>query len=106
MSNPIAVPVTIAVIALTCVAAATDASARRSQSGPRGPSGAVEYAPVDALGPTLPPDNLMTPNSGWNRTGSPTLFGPLLGPLNLQPAVPGPAAPTAPPANQPYIIVQ
>jgi hypothetical protein len=104
MSSPIAVPVTLAVIALTCFAAATDASARRSQSGPRGPSGAVEYAPVDALGPTLPPDNLMTPNSGWNSTGSPTLFGPLLGPLNLEPAIPAPAPPA--PANQPYIILQ
>jgi len=76
----------------------------RSQSGPRGGSGGVEVAPVDRLGPTLPPDNMLSPDSGWNNSssGSAGVAGPLFGssapPLFAPP-------PPPPPAHQPYIIL-
>ena len=58
-----------------------------SGSGPRGPAGDVPSAPVDRLGPTLPPDNMLLPDSGWNsrNTGGAngpnyTMTQPLFGP--------------------------
>jgi hypothetical protein len=83
----------------------TSADARKSASGPRGPSGGVEFAPVDRLGPTLAPDERLLPDSGWMGSGTTGVSGPHRGPRNLQPLVP-PPAPPPPPGHKPYIILQ
>ena len=79
-------------------------SAPRSASGPRGPSGGVEVAPVDRLGPTLAPDNSLTADSGWNGSASAGVAGPALGPTDLQPLFSPPAQPPNR-KHKPYIIL-
>lgn len=83
------------------VFAAIPAEARSgSDTGPRGISGAVEVSPVDRLGPTLPPDNLLTPDSGWNgRSGSSGVAGPNY--TTMTPLF----APPPPPKHRGYIIL-
>lgn len=94
----------IVAAALTAILAALPQSAQsapRSGSGPRGPSGGVEVAPVDRLGPTLTPDNSLTADSGWNGSGSSGVAGPAFGPTDLQPLF----GPPPPPKRKPYIIL-
>lgn len=81
-------------------------SAPRSQSGPRGPSGGVEFAPVDLRGPTLPPDGSLTPDLGWNGSGSAGVAGPAYSPNNVLPLFAPPIAPVPQPKkHKPYIIL-
>ena len=78
----------------------------RTSSGPRGPSGGVEVAPVDRRGPTLPADDLLLPDSGWNGHGVSTagVAGPN---WTLRQPVFGPPLPTLPTPRRrrPYIIL-
>ena len=103
MKDLIAAAVLAAVFAALSVPAQ---SAPRSASGPRGPSGGVEFAPVDLRGPTLPPENILTPDSGWNGSGSAGVAGPSYSPVNVQPLF-GPPVATAPVKHphKPYIIL-
>jgi len=103
MRDLIAAAVLAAVFAALSVPAQ---SAPRSASGPRGPSGGVEFAPVDLRGPTLPPENILTPDSGWNGSGSAGVAGPSYSPVNVQPLF-GPPVATAPVKHphKPYIIL-
>jgi hypothetical protein len=74
-----------------------------SGSGPRGPAGDVPYAPVDRRGPTLPPDTMLGPDSGWNGSGSAGASGPN---YNLVQPLFGPPLPTLPkPRRKPRIIL-
>ena len=97
--------------AAAAVFAATPLSAQgyRSQSGPRGPSGGVEFAPVDRLGPTLAPDNMLTPDSGWNGHASSGsgIAGPIFSSSDMPPlfAAPPPPPPPKPTGKKPYIIL-
>ena len=81
----------------------------RSQSGPRGPSGGVEFAPVDRLGPTLAPDNMLTPNSGWNGQagGDAGVAGPIFSSSDVPPLFAAPAPPPPPKraGKKPYILL-
>jgi hypothetical protein len=103
MRSQIAVGFLVAVfMALPVVAQ----SAPRSQSGPRGPSGGVEFAPVDLRGPTLPPDGSLTPDSGWNGSGSAGVAGPAYSPNDVLPLFAPPVAPAPQPKkHKPYIIL-
>lgn len=75
----------------------------RSGSGPRGPDGDVPVAPVDRLGPTLPPDTMLGPDSGWNGGNSGGARGPN---YNLVQPLFGPPLPTLPkPRRKPRIIL-
>lgn len=75
----------------------------RSGSGPRGPAGDVPVAPVDRLGPTLPPDTMLGPDSGWNGSNSAGAAGPN---YNLVQPLFGPPLPTLPkPRRKPRIIL-
>jgi hypothetical protein len=99
----------IAASALAAVLAALSVPAQcapRSQSGPRGPSGGVEFAPVDLRGPTLPPDGSLTPDSAWNGSGSAGVAGPAYSPNHVLPLFAPPAAPAPQPKkHKPYIIL-
>jgi hypothetical protein len=81
----------------------------RSQSGPRGPSGGVEFAPVDRLGPTLAPNNMLSPDSGWNGHASSGngIAGPIFSSSDVPPlfAAPPPPPPPKPAGKKPYIIL-
>jgi hypothetical protein len=82
--------------------AAADA-APRSGSGPRAAAGDVPVAPVDRLGPTLPPDTMLLPDSAWNNNNSGGARGPN---YNLVQPVFGPPLPTLPTRrHKPRIIL-
>jgi hypothetical protein len=83
------------------------ADARTSASGPRGPSGGVEFAPVDRLGPTLAPDEQMTPDSGWNGSAASDtgVLGPRSGPRDAPPLIPTAAPPPPPKRHHPPRII-
>jgi hypothetical protein len=72
-----------------------------SGSGPRTARGGVEVAPVDRLGPTLPPDRMLLPDSGWNGSGTAGASGPNY--TMTQPLF-GPPLPTLP-RHKPRIIL-
>lgn len=75
----------------------------RSGSGPRAAAGDVPVAPVDRLGPTLPPDTMLGPDSGWNGRNSGGAAGPN---YNLVQPLFGPKLPTLPtPRRKPRIIL-
>ena len=75
----------------------------RSGSGPRAAAGDVPFAPVDRRGPTLPPDTMLGPDSGWNGSGSGGAAGPN---YNLVQPLFGPPLPTLPkPRHKPRIIL-
>ncbi len=74
----------------------------RSGSGPRAAAGDVPSAPVDRLGPTLPPDTMLLPDSGWNRRSSGGANGPNY--TMTQPLF-GPPLPTLPKRHKPRIIL-
>ena len=110
MRNALLIGGSIALLMSSTIAA----EARSSASGPRGPSGGVEFAPVDTLGPTLAPDQSLTPDSGWNHTaaGGGGVLGPHTGPFE-GPTLFGPAAQKSPPPtifpvkrHRPRIILQ
>lgn len=65
----------------------------RSGSGPRAAAGDVPVAPVDRLGPTLPPDTMLLPDSGWNQRNTAGAAGPN---YNLVQPLIGPPLPTLP----------
>ncbi|HVZ03803.1 hypothetical protein [Hyphomicrobium sp.] len=67
------------------------AAAYDSASGPRVRGLGVVSAPVDRLGPTLRPDPLITPDSGWLGSGTAGAVG--LGRAGVTPLVPAPAQP-------------
>jgi len=104
---------TVFLMTLAAAFAAVSQSAEaapRSASGPRGPSGGVEFAPVDRLGPTLAPDNMLTPDSGWMGSGSAGVAGPIFswsGPSLFGETVAAPPPPPPPkrPQHKPYIIL-
>jgi hypothetical protein len=76
-------------------------AAPRSSSGPWTKRYGAAVAPVDSLGPTLAPDNLMTGDSGWNSSGTSGIAGPSFTtrtPLFGPPLV-------APRRKKPYIIL-
>lgn len=75
-----------------------------SGSGPRAAAGDVPVAPVDRLGPTLPPDTMLGPDSGWNGPGR---SGGAAGPnYNLVQPLFGPPLPTLPTRrHKPRIIL-
>jgi hypothetical protein len=75
------------------------ASAYDSSSGRRVPGFGAVSAPVDRLGPTLRPDPLITPDSGWMGSGTAGAIG--LGRAGLTPLVPAPPQP--PPAVIPTV---
>jgi hypothetical protein len=76
----------------------------RSSSGPRGPAGDVPSAPVDRRGPTLAPDTMLLPDSGWNQRSSGGANGPNY--TMTQPLF-GPPLPTLPrPRRHPRIILE
>lgn len=89
-----------AVLAVTSLIAE---AAPRSGSGPRTARGGVEFAPVDRLGPTLPADNMLTPDSGWNGSSSGGVFGPNYS--SAEPLFP-PPAPPPPVKRRGYIILK
>ena len=74
-----------------------------------GPSGGVEFAPVDRLGPTLAPDNMLTPDSGWNGQagGDAGVAGPIFSSSDVPPLFAAPAPPPPPKraGKKPYIIL-
>ncbi|MFT3730157.1 MAG: hypothetical protein QM780_01860 [Hyphomicrobium sp.] len=75
----------------------------RSGSGPRAAAGDVPVAPVDRLGPTLPPDTMLGPDSGWNGSNSGGAAGPN---YNMVQPLFGPPLPTLPrPRHKPRIIL-
>jgi len=75
----------------------------RSGSGARAAAGDVPSAPVDRLGPTLPPDNMLLPDSGWNQRSSGGANGPN---YTLTQPLFGPPLPTLPtPRRHPRIIL-
>ena len=92
--------------ALFLVSAAA-ADARTSASGPRSRSGGVEFAPVDRLGPTLPPDEQMTPDSGWNGSAASDtgVLGPRSGPRTAPALIPTAAPPPPPRRHHPPRII-
>lgn len=98
-----------AVVALFAASPLSAQPGYRSQSGPRGPSGGVEFAPVDRLGPTLAPDNMLTPDSGWNGQagGGAGVAGPTFSSSDVPPlfAAPAPPPPPKPAGKKPYIIL-
>ncbi len=65
----------------------------RSGSGPRAAAGDVPVAPVDRRGPTLPPDTMLGPDSGWNGSNSGGAAGPN---YNMVQPLFGPPLPTLP----------
>ncbi|WP_156150794.1 hypothetical protein [Hyphomicrobium sp. 99] len=97
----------VATAALLLSAAAAVAQPPRSSSGPRGPDGGVQWAPVDRLGPTFAADDFLLPDSGWNGHGVATAgtAGPN---WTLRQPVFGPPLPTLPtPARRRgYIILE
>ncbi|AGK57273.1 hypothetical protein HYPDE_27968 [Hyphomicrobium denitrificans 1NES1] len=82
---------TIAAVALNVLPFSSSASAYESASGPRVRGLGVVSAPVNRLGPTLRPDPLITPDSGWMGSGTAGAVG--LGRAGLTPLVPTPAPP-------------
>jgi hypothetical protein len=82
---------TIAAAALNVLSFSSSVSAYESASGPRVRGLGVVVAPVDRLGPTLRPDPLITPDSGWMGSGTGGAVG--LGRAGLAPLVPTPAPP-------------
>lgn len=99
---------TIGAVALSVLPFSSPASAYESASGPRVRGLGVVSAPVDRLGPTLRPDPLITPDSGWMSSGSagaagsgrspglPSLFPPAAQPVQVfVPAGPGATPGTA-----------
>ncbi len=67
----------IAAAALAVSLGAISANAEpRSGSGPRAAAGDVPSAPVDRQGPTLPPDTMLQPDSGWNQRSTGGANGP------------------------------
>ena len=97
---------TAALLLSAAAASAQPPQPPRSSSGPRGPGGSVLVAPVDRLGPTFPADDLLLPDSGWNRGGVSTAgtAGPN---WTLRQPVFGPPLPTLPTPRRrrPYIIL-
>lgn len=95
----------IAAVALGVPPFSSSASAYESASGPRVRGLGVVVAPVDRLGPTMRPDPLITPDSGWMGSGSAGAAGsgrspglPSLFPPPAQPVqVVVPAGPVATP---------
>ncbi|MGO4682774.1 hypothetical protein [Hyphomicrobium sp. 2TAF46] len=85
-------------------AAAAVAQPPRSGSGPRGPDGGVQWAPVDRTGPTFAADDFLLPDSGWNGHGVSTagVAGPN---WTLRQPVFGPPLPTLPTRRRGYIIL-
>jgi len=74
-----------------------------SGSGPRAAAGDVPSAPVDRLGPTLPPATMLGPDSGWNGRNSGGAAGPN---YNMVQPLFGPPLPTLPkPRHKPRIIL-
>jgi hypothetical protein len=74
-----------------------------SGSGPRAAAGDVPVAPVDRLGPTLPPDAMLGPDSGWNGRNSGGAAGPN---YNMVQPLFGPPLPTLPTRrHKPRIIL-
>ena len=92
-------------VALNMMHFSSSALAYESASGPRVPGLGVVWAPVDRRGPTLRPDPLITPDSGWmgsgtggavssGKSGLPSLVPPPPQPIPVvapavQPATPG-----------------
>ncbi len=97
--RPLAFTTAVAAVLFLSAQAATAEPA--SGSGPRGPSGGVESAPVDRLGPTLPPDPMLQPDSGWNQRSTGGANGPNY--TMTQPLF-GPPLPTLP-RHKPRIIL-
>jgi hypothetical protein len=74
-----------------------------SGSGRRAAAGDVPVAPVDRLGPTLPPDTMLGPDSAWNNHNSGGAAGPN---YNMVQPLFGPPLPTLPkPRRKPRIIL-
>src|SRR6185437_1368894 len=99
---------TAAFAAAFAAASPSAEAAPRSASGPRGPSGGVEFAPIDARGPTLKPDNLLTPDSGWMGSGSAGVAGPIFswsGPTLFGEPVAAAPPPPKRPQHKPHIIL-
>lgn len=92
-----------AVAAALVLSAGAAGAEPRSGSGPRGPAGDVPFAPVDRLGPTLPPDTMLLPDSGWNQRSTGGAAGPN---YNLVQPLFGPPLPTLPTRrHKPRIIL-
>jgi hypothetical protein len=92
-----------AAIAISALSLGAVAAEPRSGSGPRAAAGDVPSAPVDRLGPTLPPDTMLGPDSGWNSGHSGGAAGPN---YNLVQPLFGPPLPTLPtPRHKPRIIL-
>jgi len=89
---------------LAALSSAYPATARslRSDTGPRGISGGVEVSPVDKLGPTLPTEIYLTPDSGWNSSGSGGVGGSN---FSTRPALFPEPTPPPKPKHKPYIIL-
>lgn len=81
----------IAACALALPLFSSGAAAYESASGPRVRGLGVVSAPVDRLGPTLRPDPMITPDSGWLGSGTAGAVG--LGRSGLTPLVPAPVQP-------------
>ncbi len=91
---------TVALLALTYGVADAQPS---SGSGPRAAAGDVPSAPVDRLGPTLPPDTMLGPDSAWNGRNSGGAAGPN---YNMVQPLFGPPLPTLPKTHRkPRIIL-
>jgi hypothetical protein len=88
----------VAGIALSVMPFSSSAWAYDSASGPRVRGLGVVSAPVDRRGPTLRPDPLMTPDSGWmgSGTGGAVSSGRSSGLPSLVPPPPQPMPVVAP----------
>ncbi len=86
--------------ALFAVSIVSAEAAPRSSSGPWTKRYVAAVAPVDSLGPTLAPDNLMTGDSAGNSSGS----GGVAGPNNTS-RTPLFGPPLVAPKKKPYIIL-
>ncbi len=91
----------VSFVALFAASLASAEAAPRSSSGPWTKHYGAAVAPVDSLGPTLPPDNFMTGDSGWNGSGSGGVAGPNV--TNRTPLFGPPLV--APKHKKPYIIL-
>lgn len=92
-----------AAAAVVLLSFAGASAAPRSGSGPRAAAGDVPVAPVDRLGPTLPPDTMLLPDSGWNSGNTGGTTGPN---YNLVQPLFGPPLPTLPTRrHKPRIIL-
>jgi hypothetical protein len=92
-----------AAVAVLVVSLGAATAEPRSGSGPRAAAGDVPFAPVDRLGPTLPPDRMLLPDSGWNQRSSGGANGPN---YTLTQPLFGPPLPTLPKRrHKPRIIL-